>query len=213
MQSKVRTYFGLAAWLLSAVVTAAAVIAWGQLLHWRFEHLSTYQLFPLFGLLAFSIMWSHYIVAALRTYLGVAPEKTHQYFEMTSFVVLLALVLHPGLLVWQLWRDGFGLPPNSYLQHFVAPSLHWAATLGFVSLLLFLAYELRRLYGNRSWWHFVGYGSDVAMLAIFFHGLRLGDNLQIGWFRALWFVYGVTLAGALIYVYQGRYRARLTEQE
>lgn len=196
------------AWTLSMAVSIIGVVAWIQFFHGRVGHVSSYQLFPLFGLLAFSLMWSHYIVAALRVYLGVERERLHIYFEATSWAVLVALLLHPGLLVWQLWRDGFGLPPESYLRHFVAPELAWVALLGTMSLFIFLAFELRRWFEQRSWWWSVSLAGDIAMLAIFYHGLRLGSQLQTGWLRTLWFGYGMSYLIALVYLYIRRFRAR-----
>jgi hypothetical protein len=200
----------IAAWLLGILVLAVAVVAWGDTWRWQLGSLTTYQVFPLFGLIAFSTMWAQYMVAAASQYLRPDAEVLHPYFRLTGFIVLAAIVLHPGLLVWQLWRDGFGLPPNSYLQHYVAPGLHLAAVVGTVSLLLFLAYELRRKLGDRPWWRYMDYLVDLAMLAILYHALRLGTQTQGGWFRGVWFFYGATLAAALAYKYVESYRLRLT---
>jgi hypothetical protein len=73
--------------------------------------------------------------------------------------------------------------------------------LGMASLLVFLAYELRRWFGKRPWWRFVGYASDAAMLTVFYHGLRLGSTLQSGWFNYVWLLYGATLVGSLMYTH------------
>ncbi len=193
------------AWTLSTIAGLLALLAWGQGVHWKVWHISTFRLFPLFGLLAFSLMWSHYIVSAVRQYLGIDKKYLHTYIEVTSLLVLAAIFAHPGLLEWQLWRDGFGLPPGSVLQHYVAPSLRLSAVLGMVSLLVFLAYELRRWYSDRSWWQYVGYATDIAMIAIFIHSLKLGTTLQHGWLRAVWYSYGVTLLAALSYIYYRKF--------
>jgi len=194
-------YFNLVAWGLCLVVTALAILAWGQGLGWQFEGLSTYQIFPVFGLTAFSIMWSQYAVGTAQKMLKVDASDLKNFFEITGWAALTAIVMHPGLLWWQLWRDGFGLPPESYLQHYVAPSLRWAALLGTVSLLIFLAYELRRRYGTRPWWRYMRYLADAAMVAIFIHGLKLGMQTQAGWFHTVWIFYGVTLIGLLAFNY------------
>ena len=188
------------AWLLSAVVSAIAFASWGQTYKWELVGLSTYQIFPLLGILAFSIMWSHYIVSVVRQYLNIDKSTVTKYFNITSMVVLTAIMLHPGLLIWQLWRDGLGLPPGSYLNY-VAPMLKWVTLLGTVSFFVFMAYELRHKFGDRKWWKYVSYSSDAAMLAVFYHGLRLGTQLQEGWFVAVWYFYGITLIGSLIYIH------------
>jgi hypothetical protein len=194
----------LFSWITSFVAAVLAFTAWGQGFSWQFSALSTYMIFPLFGLLAFSLMWSHYIVAAGREFHGLDRKTTAQYFEITSLVVLAAICAHPGLLIWQLWRDGLGLPPMSYYTY-VGPSLKIAVTVGSVSFLIFLAYEFRRKFSKKPWWRFVQYASDVAMLAILYHSLSLGSNLQGGWFRYVWFFYGVTLVGSLLYIYYKKF--------
>jgi len=189
------------AWGLTTITVGLAVMAWGQGLRWEFGNLSTYQIFPIFGLIAFSVMWSQLVAGALQKVLNIDAAELKNYFEVTGWTVLTAIVMHPGLLWWQLWRDGFGLPPESYLQHYVAPSLRWAALLGTVSLFIFLAYELRRRYGKRPWWLYMRYLTDAAMVAIFIHGLKLGMQTQAGWFHTVWIFYGVTLIGLLAYSY------------
>lgn len=204
--SKRQQTFPIVGWLLTLTVVVVAMLAWGNYHAWRLAHLSTYAIFPLFGITAFSVMWSQYVMAALAVWSRADSPALRQYFSYTGFAVVALILAHPGLLVWQLWRDGFGLPPESYLQHFVAPSLKWVALLGTTSLFIFLAYELRRLFGHYKWWRYIGYLTDAAMLAIFYHGLRLGDQLQHGWFRAVWFGYGTGLVMALLVLYAHRFR-------
>lgn len=188
------------AWALSSISVLLALLAWLRDHNWQLAHLSSYTLFPLFGLLAFSLMWSHYIVAAIRKYYRVPSAALGNYFEVTSLGVLAAILLHPGLLVYRLWRDGFGLPPASY-KSYVAPGMVWIVILGTISLFIFLAFELRRFYKNHIWWKYVQYASDAAMAAIFYHSLRLGMQLQGGWLRGVWFLYGLTYIIALVVMY------------
>ncbi len=194
------------AWVLSLVVVILCVVSWGQEFNWQFGRLynyRNYRLFPLFGLLAFSLMWSHYVVAAIRTYLNVPKTSVKRYFEFTSDAVLVFILAHPGLLWWQLWRDGFGLPPGSY-KYYVGRSLVWVAILGTISLTVFLAYEFRRVFAKKSWWKLVQYASDAAMLAIVYHSFRLGTQLQKGWFRWIWWFFAVTLVASIAYTYWRR---------
>ncbi len=189
------------AWGLSMVVCFVAFFAWAQGLRWHIVGVSTYKLFPIFGLLAFSLMWAHYVISVVRRHHHIDRDVTAQYFHITSLLVLLFICLHPGLLIFQLWRDGFGLPPGSYLHGFIAPRLEWAALLGTTSFFVFLAYELHRWFSDRSWWRFIRYGSDAAMLAILVHSLALGSNLRRGWFRYIWLFYGLIYLACLGYIY------------
>jgi hypothetical protein len=189
------------AWASSAFAVLVAVFVWGDSIGFQSSRLTGYSLFPLFGLLAFGLMWSHFITAALRMYLKVDKAVIKDYYEITSFFVILFLFAHPGILIWSLYRDGFGLPPNSYLHHYIAPGLAWAALLGTLSWLAFMAYELRRKYQQKSWWKYIAYASDAAIVAVFIHGLKLGRHTHTGWFQKVWYLYGLTLAISLIYMY------------
>ena len=195
-KSKLLTY---APWSLSSLVAILALYVWGHSFAWQFSAISAYQFFPVLGLLAFSIMWSQYMVSFLSE--NVLQEtKLSNYFRYTGYVVLGAIVLHPGILIYKRFRDGYGLPPHSY-ETFVAPSMAWITLLGTASLLIFLAYELHRWFGERSWWKYVAGAGDAAILAIFYHGLRLGSQLQGGWFMKVWWFYGLTLLAVLVRKY------------
>lgn len=196
-----RFTLSVACWAIGLGVAGLAIVAWGQSLRWRFDGPLAYLLFPLCGLLAFSLMWSHYVAGVLRR-VGKAEKAAIQtYLSLTGYAVLLLICLHPGLLIWQLWRDGFGLPPDSYLQNYVAPSLRWVAMLGTVSLIIFLAYELKRWFKDKLWWKYIVYAGDLAMVAIFYHALRLGTQTQAGWYKWVWLFYGITLVGSLGFIY------------
>lgn len=184
---------------LTAIVSILAIYVWGHSFGWNTHVLNSYLFFPVLGLLAFSIMWSQYILGFVQRITGASVDLA-RYFQYTGYAVLLLIVLHPGILIYQRFRDGFGLPPGSY-ESYVAPGRGWVTLLGTVSLLIFLAFELRRLYGQKSWWKYVARAGDVAMLLIFYHSLRLGTQLQSGWFRFVWYFYGVTLIAVLLYNY------------
>jgi general stress protein CsbA len=175
------------AWSISLSSTAIAILVWGNASNWQLSFKAY-----LLGLLAFSLMWSHYVAGFIRTSMGVHKSVLSGYFENTSLVVLALLFLHPGILILQRFRDGYGLPPHS-TESYVAPGLGWVVILGTVAWFVFIAFEFRRKFGNRSWWKYVPMAGDVAMLAIVYHGLRIGDHLQTGWYRGLWVLYGIIL--------------------
>lgn len=187
------------AWALGAVVSGLALFVWGQSFAWHFSVLSTYQIFPVLGLLAFSLMWSHYMIGFLRR-LTKTTSNLSDYFRITGYAVLVLILLHPGLLIYQRFHDGFGLPPGSY-KSYVAPSMAWLTLLGSVSLLAFLSFELKRWFDHKNWWKYILILNDAAMLGIFYHGLQLGTQTHIMWFRGIWWFYGITLIAVLIYKY------------
>lgn len=182
------------AWALSSVAALVAVITWLDSLLVPFSNLTTYDIFPLFGLLAFSLMWSHYVVGAFKTYYGVDQAKLAAFFRITAYVVLGAILLHPGMLTWQFMRDGGGLPVN-----YVAPHLRVYVVIAELAWLMFLAYEFHRKFGTRTWWHYIERLSDVGMVLILIHAYKVGYALQVGWFKYVWYFYAATFAAAVIY--------------
>ena len=203
-EAKSHAGWQLAPWCLTAAVSLLAIYVWSQSLAWHFSSLSIYQIFPVLGLLAWSIMWSQYMASFWQDH-TVPRVKLGNYFRYTGYAVLLLIVLHPGLLIYQRFHDGFGLPPHSY-ETYVAPSMAWITLLGTVSLLIFLAFELRRWFGDRRWWPYVANAGDLAMLAIFYHGLRLGTQLHVAWFRYVWWLYGLCLVVVLAFKYTAKLR-------
>ncbi len=195
--------FQTGAWLLTALAAALAVIVWGQSYDWQLSF-DAYLVFPVLGLTAYSIMWAHYMAGTLREFFRVDKTALKEYYRWTGFAVLALICLHPGLLIYKRFVDGYGLPPHSY-ETYVAPGLGWITLLGTASLLVFLAYEFHRKFGKRDWWHFVTQAGDLAMIAIFYHGLRLGTQTQSGWFHYVWWFYGITLVAVLIRSYSIKY--------
>lgn len=181
-------------------MTLLAVVVWaGERLDGG--ALTAYDWFPLLGLLAFSLMWTHYIVGAIRRKLGLEKSANKLYTRLTGVVVLALILLHPGLLIFQLNRDGFGLPPSSYVQVYAEPMMRGAIMLGTIALLIFLAFECKKWWGEKSWWRFVEYAQLLAMGLIFYHGLTLGRELSVGWYQAVWYLYGISLFAAVVYNY------------
>lgn len=179
-------------------MVVCAVVVWaGERLNGR--GLSAYDIFPLLGLGAFSLMWTHYVLGSLRRLWGIEKQANETYFRYTSIVVLAMILLHPGILVAQLYKDGFGLPPQSYLEAYAA--MQFAILLGSLSLMIFLLFEFKKKFQSRSWWQYVEWGQVAAMCFIFLHGLSLGRELSVGWYMAVWYVYGLSLLAAVSYNY------------
>ena len=62
------------AWGLVALTTFFAVLVWQQSFVGPVR-LTGYTVFPLLGLIAFSLMWTHYIVGTLRRTAGVSKDE------------------------------------------------------------------------------------------------------------------------------------------
>lgn len=206
MKQFLRRHYHAVQWAIGGLVVAAAIAAWASVRLDGTGELTTYDIFPVFGLLAFSLMWTHYIHGVIRRYVGKADRTKDAYWYASSAVVLACLLLHPFLLSFGLWQDGLGLPPFSYLNAY--ESMRLAVLLGSLSLVIFLAFELHRWLAKRSWWRYVDRLQFVAMLAIFLHALTLGGELNVAWFYILWWGYGLTLIAAYVYSYRYDKKAR-----
>lgn len=183
-------------WVLYALVSAIALYVWGVQLEWSADRLNSYTIFPLLGLLAFSLMWVHYVSGFIRDRWFPA-ENTKRSFSITSYLVLALILLHPTVLVVQLFLDGFGVPPASYKQYVGEAGFIWVilGTLGLSGLLLF---EGKRWFSKKSWWKYANVINDIAVLFIAIHSLRLGRHLQSGWFLYLWYFYIITIVLCII---------------
>lgn len=193
-----KSTFGIATWLLGSVTIVAAIAVWAQV-RLDGKALDTYDIFPLLGLIAFSLMWTHFVSGAIRRWLGLPISTLRTYFKVTSWLVLGLILLHPLLFIRQLELDGLGLPPGSYFSVYPAAASQIALMLGTLSLLAFLAFELHRKFRTASWWKYIEYLNILAMLAIFYHGFTLGGELSVGWFQIVWLIYLVTFIGAVSY--------------
>lgn len=188
------------AWGSATAGTLLSLYVWGASLSWDISNITAYSLFPVLGLVAYSLMISHYLTSTVRVISNQPRDVVKRYLNITSTVVLICILLHPTILIYKLWATGNGLPPASYTSYVAASMIIWVYV-GTLSLLAFLAYELRRKYVTKTWWKYIQYASDIAMIGIFFHGLKLGQHLQAGWFQVVWYVYGIILLGSLAYTY------------
>lgn len=191
------SFISYSEWIAASFVVVTALLVWSQVRLTGAVNLGIYDIFPLFGIIAFGLMWTHFLFGAIRRYIGAPKPEKHLYSTVSMGVVLAMIVLHPGLLWFALWRDGFGLPPGSYLTIYSTQLL--AVISGTIGLCIFLAYELKRLFGDKKWWKYIEYLQVVGMVAIFYHALELGGELDVLWFRILWWVYFITFAIAVCY--------------
>lgn len=183
---------------LGLFTLVTATIVWWQVRQPP-DGISLYELFPLFGLVAFGLMWTHFIAGALRRRWALEPSKS--LYQKTSMLVVLACILaHPALLWVALWRGGFGPPPMSqYIAYGTSAVLAGALFIAMIALTIFLSYELVRWFSARSWWRYIEWLQMPAMVMIFGHGLILGGEVTVSWYGLLWWFYGVTLLLASAY--------------
>ena len=182
-------------WALGCLAVLLPSVAW--LSRADLSDLTLYDVFPPLGLVAFGLMWTHFVMGALRRYSGANLSDKRLFMPVSMGLVLALILLHPGLFWLALYMDGYGLPPQSYIEVY-STQLGFLA-MGTVALMIFLAYELKRFFGEKSWWKYIDYLQIVGMVAIFVHAIGLGNELTIDWFMIVWLLYGVTLVAAIIY--------------
>ena len=192
-----KTYNKQIEWALGIFVVVTAVAVWVEGREVGEEVLSIYDIFPVFGLMAFGLMWTHFVMGALRRFAGVVPAKENAYKTVSMGMVLGLIILHPTLLWLGLARDGYGPPPFSHILAYEDQLLY--VGLGTIGLTIFLAFELKRWFGGRKWWKWIEWAQIVGMTAIFFHAIELGNELREDWYMTIWWGYGITLAAAIIY--------------
>ncbi|HZZ99224.1 MAG TPA: hypothetical protein VFK07_00745 [Candidatus Paceibacterota bacterium] len=154
------------------------------------------SLFPLFGLIAFAILWLHIVSGVFEPWLRRQFDFDF-FIRWTSILVLICIIVHPLLLLFALGFDlnalfGFGELPV------------W---LGIIGFLLLLTYDLGKLLRRkndffvRHWRHILAI-STLGFIFIFFHSLLLGTDIQAGALRDLWWFYGITGIGAALWLYR-----------
>lgn len=174
--------------------------------------LSALTVFPLLGLVAFSIMWWHFLLGFIK---DVNPHftKIQALHKISSIFVFLLILLHPALLASYSISNNLGRPPDAYYNYVSAESSIFV-TYGLIALIIFLLYDLARWLRMRPWmeknWLIVDSIDDVAFIAVFVHSIMLGQHLQSGWFRYVWLFYGVS---ALIFIGYKHYRRFARSEE
>lgn len=157
---------------------------------------SLYTIFPLFGIVAWSLMCTQYLTGALR-YSMPRRFGTHKWFARISKVgILVSILLHPLLLILQRYLDTRTLPPVSLMTYIgdLRMYLIWIAV---VALVIFLSYTFLRPYRQalqkRNAWGYVSLIQAVAMILIFIHALFLGNLFAEGWIRVWWIILNIIL--------------------
>ncbi len=182
-------------WVLFGIVTIVPLLFWGNSRGWVFAGMNALSLFPILGVLAWGIMWTHFAIGSIRI---VYPEipKNILYSKISGYLVLLLILLHPNLLVIGQWKTRGLLPPGS-LYGYVNSSLKIFIFFGTLSLLTFLSYEIFERMKSKRWvknnWRWISLSQVVAMSLIFVHALALGGLLNNPRFEFYWIALGALL--------------------
>ncbi|MBX4190121.1 hypothetical protein KW791_02400 [Candidatus Parcubacteria bacterium] len=165
-------------------------------LHWTLNtQLIINNLFPIFGLAAFSLLWLHAISGVFEPWLRKNFDFD-TFVQWTAALIFIFIILHPLLLLTNI--------------HFRPQTLFLLAEsddiwLGIIGLVLLLTYDIGKALKKRGFftkhWNKILIISTIGFLLTFFHSLALGDDLQSGPLRIVWIFYGSTAILATIYTY------------
>ncbi len=165
-------------------------------LNWAWDPtLLMLNIFPVFGLTAFTILWLHSMCGVfepwLRKYINF-----DRFVHDTSLVVLVCIILHPLLLLVTM---GFSF----YKINDIYSALY--VRLGVIGWLLLITYDIGKALKKYDFfvknWNKILIISTIGFLLTFFHSLALGHELESGALRIIWIFYGVTAILGTIYTY------------
>lgn len=165
-------------------------------------------IFPIFGLLAFTLLWLHSISGVFEEWLRTQfdPPRLAEasrgeagfdaFVHWTALVILVSIILHPLLL----------LVVIRFNLELILSSLHLPIWFGIIGLTLLLTYDIGKILKKKynffaRHWTKVLIVSNIGFILTFFHSLLIGSLLQSGFMRGLWIFYGVSAICALIYTY------------
>ena len=194
-------------WGIGVISALLPIIAWGSYYSWDLANLTAFQWFPLFGLLAWMIMCTHFFTVIIsKRYPDFKSPKS--YSKVSEWVVLACLIAHPTILTIKLTDIGAGSPPNSWVDY-AGESLGLVVLAGSIALWIFLSFELlNRLKNNKKIqknWHIINITQALAMVLVFVHAIRLGSIATTGWFGAVWVAYGILLLPSFYLMFKSDY--------
>lgn len=190
MDRKIVRYF-----LITFAYLAVLIPLWMRVkdLDWTYANLFQ-NLFPTFGILAFTLLWLHVAGAAFEPWLN-RHINFETFVNNTSNLILFFFILHPLLLFLS-----FGSLNSIYA---VYNPLY--VRLGAIGLLLLLTFDVGRALKRREFfvrhWNKILIISTIGFIFIFFHSLNIGSDLQSGPLRFIWIFYGITAIISTIYTY------------
>lgn len=152
------------------------------------------NLFPFFGLIAFSILWLHSMSGVFEVWLRKNFDFD-KFVHWTSLMVFVSIILHPLLLFISIDFNISGLISNG------GKYIRW----GVIGWFLLITYDIGKALKRYNFfvrhWNKILLISTIGFLFTFFHSINLGSDLQSGPLRAIWIFYGTTAIIATIWTY------------
>lgn len=154
------------------------------------------NLFPLFGLAAFSLLWLHAISGVFEPWMR-KHINFDLYVQRTSGLILVCIIAHPLLVL-----ASFNFSITNLFMVYGSTFI----VLGIAGWVLLISYDiikpLRKSYPFFArHWTVVLAISNIGFLLTFVHSIFVGSDLQAGPLRAVWIFYGITAFLAIVHTY------------
>ena len=185
---------------LNVAVILLSLFVWVQFGH----ALTAISVASLLAITAFSLMWVHYVSDFVKQK-WYPKQTTGWQYQASRWFVLFAILTHPFLVNLHLVVEGYGLPPESYIEYFGLFSTLFIP-LGYIALTLFLIYEFKDWFVRRKLGYIVEHASILAMFAVLIHGFQLGFITSVTWFYWVWWLYLVTFTMLAVRFYVEYYK-------
>lgn len=160
---------------------------------WALDETLLYNLFPIFGVMAFTILWLHVISGVFERDLRKLINFD-LYVRRTAWIVFVSIIMHPLLALFSFDFDLWGI---------IDVYGTWPIRLAVTGWLLLITYDIARLLHKKEFfrrhWRKILFISTIGIILAFFHSIWIGSDLQSGPLRFLWIFYGVTAILATIY--------------
>jgi len=191
--------------ILNTLVIGLALVAWFTTLG---QSISSLEVASLLGVLAFSLMWVHYVADAVSPRAETEQKKDVQYV-ISRYAVLFAILSHPFLVNYYLVTNNFGFPPEGYVA--LLGDLAVVVLLGWIALAAFLLFELRSKLHRFD--HYIFHANSIAMFLVLMHGFVIGMVMMTTWFAWVWLgyllVYGAVMFRRYAMYYDEQPRRRM----
>ena len=184
----------VAFWVILTVVILLPVYVWADFLSWNFSTVNISLLFPLLGLLAYSILWLQMLVVSRLIPLSTIVRNN--FFFISGLVFLLLIIAHPLLLSIAQYQIG------QSVVDYVGDTKQVFIFLALAAWVIFITYEIFNKF--KKWRYFNNsmkvfkYLNYIAFYLIFVHSISLGTHLQDGLLKFIWYFYALT---GLLFIY------------
>ena len=181
-------------WSATTIVVLLPLYIWADFLSWNFMRVNFSTVFPLLGLLAYSILWLQMLVVSVLRSLPTGFRNN--FFFISGLVFLLLIIAHPLLLSISQSQI------NQTIVDYVGDTRKIFITLALTAWLIYILYEIFSKF--KKWRYFRNsmkvfkYLNYVAFYLIFFHSINLGTHLQGGILVFIWYFYAVS---GLLFIY------------